>query len=691
MNIRAYALSTVLGAFAYAPWAWAFIHSPSLPASTLLSFPNNRNNARQLHSQTGPVSSSPIISQLAYYPSDETLSERLKNVQAEWDNVKKDGIGKFFVDELEAAERILQGNAADAESKANDVIEKGSSAEEGGDYLLKEGFHKMSETGKMLAQEIWEVRQEFDELKAAKVVEEAAENVVSTDVLVEKDLEKVVENVVSSLQSAEKVIEAAIATVASKEGLTDSARVELTANLEKKAQNIEESIKVADSVAKTAKQIAVEDEKVMVELQKTGDRLSEAIEATESLTKTLKGTEGGAAIDAVSTTVDQTASIVREDLSAAESIADAVGQKVMMEADAVMAMDEKAADSVKSVRAAKATIGESSSDNSSEALKEALTKNADDIKIDSGTAEKLAKAIEQDAANDEEALDALESSSRGVNELIDAVDDAVGKASDVTSNDVGATSVTEAVKNIEEEVEGVEESMSEVEKAAEECEDYHVKEVAEEMEVMKEKSESKHFGRESESEPEIKSDSGSGKEEWKSESKGDDKPPKQDLEISSSDGEDDLIEIADAGKNEELLARSETSGGVDEPANSQPLEEPITIAKDDTSLDLEGDYGSECVGDAIASTVDSSHHTSDSLSDVTGMGMNSISGEDFADSLASADHSGGLDTMVASAANTASDVGESILSSSSDIMHDMTTSTTEALSETVAVVSSLFS
>ena len=206
MKIRAYALSTVLGAFAYAPWAWAFIHSPSLPASTLLSFPNNRNNARQHQSQTGPVSSSPIISQLAYYPSDETLSERLKNVQAEWDNVKKDGIGKFFVDELEAAERILQGNAADAESKANDVIEKGSSAEEGGDYLLKEGFHKMSETGKMLAQEIWEVRQEFDELKAAKVVEEAAENVVSTDVLVEKGKSRKNNDVLCTIQEVEATL-----------------------------------------------------------------------------------------------------------------------------------------------------------------------------------------------------------------------------------------------------------------------------------------------------------------------------------------------------------------------------------------------------------------------------------------------------------------------------------------------------
>ena len=57
------------------------------------------------------------------------------------------------------------------------------------------------------------------------------------------DLEKVVENVVSSLKEAEEAVKSAIAAVASKEGLTDSAKAELTYKLEEKAKNIEESIK----------------------------------------------------------------------------------------------------------------------------------------------------------------------------------------------------------------------------------------------------------------------------------------------------------------------------------------------------------------------------------------------------------------------------------------------------------------
>ena len=57
------------------------------------------------------------------------------------------------------------------------------------------------------------------------------------------DLAMVVQNVVSSLKEAEEVIQLAITAVASKEGLTESAKEELTETLEAKARNIEESIK----------------------------------------------------------------------------------------------------------------------------------------------------------------------------------------------------------------------------------------------------------------------------------------------------------------------------------------------------------------------------------------------------------------------------------------------------------------
>lgn len=183
MKINSYALSIVLGACASST-TLAFLHYPPR-TSTLSIRHNNRNEQKQKSTSllSSEKESSSIITNLAFYPSsDETLSERLKNVQSEWDSVKQEGIGKFFADELESAEKILHGNAADAESAANTAIE--SSESDG--YLLKEGFEKMGDVGKMLANEMWEVRQEFDELKAVKIVEEAAEDVVSTDVVVEK-------------------------------------------------------------------------------------------------------------------------------------------------------------------------------------------------------------------------------------------------------------------------------------------------------------------------------------------------------------------------------------------------------------------------------------------------------------------------------------------------------------------------
>ena len=131
-----------------------------------------------------------IISQLAFYPTDESFSERLKHVLSEWDTVKRTGMGKFFSDEMDAAGKIVKGTVATAEDNANRVMlldqERSLSGEGGGDYLLKEGFHNMADTGIQLANEIRAVQQVFNELNAAKIVEEAAEDVVSTGLLMEK-------------------------------------------------------------------------------------------------------------------------------------------------------------------------------------------------------------------------------------------------------------------------------------------------------------------------------------------------------------------------------------------------------------------------------------------------------------------------------------------------------------------------
>jgi hypothetical protein len=150
-----------------------------------------------------PRSASPFVSRdagdgrtaswlLAYYPNDETLSERLRNVRDEWDGVRRDGIGKFLSDEFDLAERLMLGNAESAVKEANDVMGRGatdespSSSSGGEGYLLKEGFHAMAAAGERLAGEVRAVRQELDVSRAARGVEGVAEDVVGADVLIER-------------------------------------------------------------------------------------------------------------------------------------------------------------------------------------------------------------------------------------------------------------------------------------------------------------------------------------------------------------------------------------------------------------------------------------------------------------------------------------------------------------------------
>lgn len=74
-----------------------------------------------------PVSST--SSRLGFYPNDEaSFAQRLKVVQAEWGKINAEGIGKFFADELSAANQMLK-EAGDADKSAKDVIEQvGASA-----------------------------------------------------------------------------------------------------------------------------------------------------------------------------------------------------------------------------------------------------------------------------------------------------------------------------------------------------------------------------------------------------------------------------------------------------------------------------------------------------------------------------------------------------------------------------------
>ena len=58
--------------------------------------------------------------------------------------------------------------------------------------------------------------------------------------------------------------------------------------LELSAQKVNDAIKNADSAAKTAKEMVIDDDATLVQLEKTTARLTDAMEATERVTSSLE-------------------------------------------------------------------------------------------------------------------------------------------------------------------------------------------------------------------------------------------------------------------------------------------------------------------------------------------------------------------------------------------------------------------
>ena len=462
----------------------------------------------------------------------------------------------------------------------------------------------------------------------------------------------------------------------------------------------------------------------MFELERTGDRLSGAIETTESLTEELRGTEGGADVDSISDTAEQTADIVREFEKSAEDISDAVGQKVIAEADAVIAMDEKASDSVDAVRAAGASVRDV---DSSYSLRAALTRDAEEIRGDMNTAERLAEAIRLDASNDQVALDALESGSRDVDSLIDAMNGAVNKAADAVAiggEALSGNSVVEAVERIYEEMEEVEDSMSDVKEAAEKCQDNNVQNVAEEIE------ESELF---EPIEEDVAEDAGEDVEGG----------VENDVEIEGKKSDSDDVEISEEGgvrskaahehEEEENESESEVesdvemdSGGgdgreVDAPAHEnvrdnieasssevkdKSFDATMNGIEDQTSEKLHGtrrESMKEELSETIASGGDDDvGHFDDADEVLKNMpepsnniisSMNDAAAEptfqNSGDALASVDPAEDFESVVSNTASVASEVGDSV-AAISESAHDMATWTTHSVAEGVTMFSTFF-
>ena len=303
-------------------------------------------------------------------------------------------------------------------------------------------------------------------------------------ILYSSDLEKVMESVATALKDAEEVLRTAVFTAASQDGFTDEVKESIVQKLELSAKTVEETIKVADSAAKTAKQMVINDDVALAQMEKTALKLADAIETTETLTTSLEGSEGGAEVDALADSLKIASDEMVYDLTAVDNIAAAVTRKIELQADAVLDMDKKAGQAVGTINAAKTTIEQSNSETDKTALKTSLQESVDKIQVDENAAEELAKAITSDANTDAAAEQVISDADHVFDELIESVKETVDEV--VSDYDSGedmddADAISEELDTLASDEEEAEKAIKSLEEAEEKVSESAVEELQEEQ------------------------------------------------------------------------------------------------------------------------------------------------------------------------------------------------------------------
>eukprot|EP00984_Skeletonema_dohrnii_P001257 scaffold392_cov123-Skeletonema_dohrnii-CCMP3373.AAC.3 len=292
------------------------------------------------------------------------------------------------------------------------------------------------------------------------------------------------ESVATALKDAEEVLRTAVFTAASQDGFTDEVKESIVQKLELSAKTVEETIKVADSAAKTAKQMVINDDVALAQMEKTAIKLADAIETTETLTTSLEGSEGGAEVDALADSLKIASDEMVNDLTAVDNIAAAVTRKIELQADAVLDMDKKAGQAVGTINAAKTSIEQSNSETDKTALKTSLQESVDKIQVDENAAGELAKAITSDANTDAAAEQVISDADHVFDELIESVKETVDEV--VSDYDSGedmddADAISEELDTLASDEEEAEKAIKSLEEAEEKVSESAVEELQEEQ------------------------------------------------------------------------------------------------------------------------------------------------------------------------------------------------------------------
>lgn len=437
--------------------------------STCFAFVHS-NGCRAFH----PTQRSPS-STLSYYKPDEPFSKRLSHVQSELESIQNGGI----LDELTSAEKKLMHNVDYANQYANKV----SDSDRDEIHLAKQMLKGALKQGREIVSEVKEIKREFDELQAAKILESATQDIVYKDVSMEKGLAKAMENVAIALKDAEGVLQTVVLSAPSQDRFTDELKDELMKKLELSAQKVDDAIKTADSAAKSAKEMVIDDDVTLAQLEKTTSRLTDAIKTTETVTSSLEGNEGGAEVDALADSLKIAADEMVNDLTAVRSIASAVTRKIELQTNAMHELDQKAgAEAVRAINAAKAALEQSNSDTNSDTLKASLQASADKVQLNVNEVKEFADAVKSDSSVDTAAAQVISEAGQVFNELIDSVKETVDEVvSDFDSGEVmdDADTISDELDAVQSEEEQAEKAIKSLDEAEEKVSESAVGELKE--------------------------------------------------------------------------------------------------------------------------------------------------------------------------------------------------------------------
>lgn len=183
----------------------------------------------------------------------------------------------------------------DADKYAESIMKRGHREEA---KIIKKVLSGLQSREGALVSEMKEVKLEYDEVKAAKLLGEAVEETVRSDLIVERDLMVVTERVASVLREAEAALKSVpVALGIGGDDNDDDVRENFVARLESTSHDLEQSIQTANAIASAAKKVALKDAKILDRLQEVGSDLSDAMEDTQNTIAFINEQQGEGVVD----------------------------------------------------------------------------------------------------------------------------------------------------------------------------------------------------------------------------------------------------------------------------------------------------------------------------------------------------------------------------------------------------------